>query len=408
MARRRWQTIRRTVLMPPPVYGAYANQPWNRVVLPNEPIPYVDGPTAAIALPGVGRALAIYSALIKQMPLDRLRGTEILSRTRLLESPDPLSTLPAFTGGHVEDYLLHGNAVSYVNRWSEGLPSSCSWLPAELTSAWADRDGPHYQHDGEEIDPRNVIHVRRGLDRRNRLRGVGVVEQHIDALDRIAREEGYSASQLTTAAVPSVAIITPDPNLSPTEAKVAGDDWLEKYGGVGRRPGIFPDGTKVIPLSWSPTDAQLVEARKLSLTDTANMFNLDGYYLGAGAPSHTYRSPGPMYLNLLRMSIESVLVDLEAVWSAWWTPRGQRVRFDRAPVLRDDLASTVAMLAGAMAARGEDNRPLMTWAEAREYMHLPTEGIPIPDPPPAPPAPAEEEADDDADDEEGTDEPEQT
>jgi hypothetical protein len=66
------------------------------------------------------------------------------------------------------------------------------------------------------------------------------------------------------------------------------------------------------------------------------------------------------------------------------------------------------MLAGAMAARGEDNRPLMTWAEAREYMHLPTEGIPIPDPPPAPPAPAEEEADDDADDEEGTDEPEQT
>jgi hypothetical protein len=109
----------------------------------------------------------------------------------------------------------------------------------------------------------------------------------------------------------------------------------------------------------------MIEARKMSLLDAANMFNLDGYWLGAPTTSMTYRSPGPMYLNLLRTSLEPVMVDFEDVWSAAWLPRGQQARFDRQMLLRDDLQTTVTTLVAA------SGGPFMSTEEARQYLALP-------------------------------------
>jgi hypothetical protein len=117
-------------------------------------------------------------------------------------------------------------------------------------------------------------------------------------------------------------------------------------------------------LSWSPADAQVEAARKLSLTDMSNLFNLEGYWLGAPAASLTYQSPGPMYVNLLRVSLEPVLTDFEGVWSKAFASPGRTVRADRLALTRDDFASTITTLTAAT--QGE--RPLMTVDEARGYL----------------------------------------
>lgn len=348
--------------------GPYATQPWNRVVWPG---PWPMSASNAISLPSVGRALALISGQIRQCPLDDYRGVTPLTRPRLLDAPDPAQARSWFVGQEVNDYLLHGNALSYVTAYdAQGYPAAASWLPAEWVHiAWnpgdPDYSRPTYWVGGRELDASRVVHVKRGADERWPVRGVGVVEQHLSALTNVQATERYSAESLSGNGVPSVAVVTPNPRLSQTEADAAKVSWMEKFNGPVREPAILPAGTQVIPLAWSATDAQLNETRVMNLQDVANMFNLDGYYLGAEATSMTYRSPGPMSLQLLRTTLEPIMADFEGVWSAAWLPHGRTVRFDRNRLLTDDMANTVATLQRAVAAG------LMTLAEARIYMGLP-------------------------------------
>lgn len=354
-------------------------QPWNRVVFPpsestGSPGSWAWGrwhgwvtPEVARSLPGVGRALSLITGQAQQMPLDDYRGVEVLPRPRLLEAPDPDQSRAWFVGVQWEDYLLNGNALHVVTtRNRDGWPETVAWVPAAWCAITVDpsTQDVDYWVGGTRLNRADVVHVKRGADRNNPHRGVGVVEQHLDALAIVRDQHRYESDVLAGAAVPSVAVIAPNPRLSSDEAKAAKVDWVEKYGGPTREPAILPAGTQVIPLAWSPSDSQLVEARTLSLTDTANMFNLDGYWLGAPAGSHTYRTPGPMWLNLLRQTIEPVAQVFEDVWSAAWVPRGRRVRHDRRAVLRDDMATMVTT------ARAAVDGGLWTVEEARVFLGL--------------------------------------
>lgn len=327
--------------------GPQVSQPWNQVLFPGlgEGAPRGMNARIARAIPAVSRACNLLGGMASQMPIERVAGEQVLPPVPLLRRPDPTKSRSWFVAQHWWDYLLHGNAVHYVtarNEWGE--PAAAMWLPAEqITISW-DVDDPTevgYWMGGAELDRRNIVHVQRGADPWCPGRGVGAVEQHLRALETVDKQEGYQHQVLDGSAIPSVAITTPNPNLSQEEADEAQTTWIEKYGGSGRVPGVFPSGTVVTPLSWSPDDSQMVEARQASLTDVANMFNIDGYWLGAPSSSHTYRSPGPMYLNLLRQSVNPILEQFEDVWGWWWLNGRSDLKFQRRAVLADDFASSV-------------------------------------------------------------------
>jgi len=350
-------------------------QPTTTVLWPRAPgdgLPLMwSQPHMALSIPSVARAVSIYKGQIKQAPMDDYKGVIPQARPRLLDQPDPNAPRGWFVECQVEDYLCNGNAVHYITAYDvTGWPAAVAWIPAAWVSiACQPRDYSNrtYLVGGVELDARRVVHVRRGADRWCPARGVSVIEQHLATLDRVAMQEEYERQNLREGSVPSAAVITPNARLGEKEADAAKVDWLEKFIGPGRRPAILPAGTQVIPLGWSPADSQMDEARKMSLTDVANAFNLDGYWLGAPTTSLTYRSPGPMYTHLLRLSLGPVLVDFEDVWSAAWLPRGRRVVFDRVTLQRDDLASTVDTMTKATGS----NPPLMSVPEARVYMNLP-------------------------------------
>ena len=342
--------------------------------MPGVSSPFVWDVQSALAIPAVARAVGLYAGMAKQMALDAYRGVAPLPRPPLLDRPDPTRARSWFVGVNVEDYLLNGNALSYVTaRGSDGWPLSVTWVPAQwVTVVWyPDSSTPSYYVGGTQLDAGNVVHVRRGADRWMPWRGVGVVEQNLRALDRIASEEEYSRNAFASG-VPSVAIIAPNPRLSSDEAEQAKQDWLAKFGGPERLPAVLPAGTVVTPLAWSPEDAQMVAARQLSLLDVANMLGLDGYWIGAPTTTLTYRSPAPLYLQLLRTSIEPLLQDFEQVWSDALLPRGQSIRFDRWQILRDDFAVTITSLVAATGAG------IMTTDEARQYLGLGLNALGVP------------------------------
>jgi HK97 family phage portal protein len=352
--------------------------------------PFVWDATSARQIPSVARCLQIYSGLVRQMKMDAYRGDLKLPRPRLLERPDPLNAGSWFVGISVEDYLLSGNAVSLItSRGVDGWPLTVQYLPINYVYiVWVPGQAlPDYYYYGSPLNVDDVIHVKRGADRWfGAVRGVGVVEEALGTLDRVAMEEVYEAATLAGAAVPSVAIVAPQSSLTQEVADQAADQWEVKYGGPNRRPAILPNGTTVIPLAWSPSDTQLIEARHASLQDVANLFNIDSYWLGAPVAGLTYKTATPQYQQVLRTSLEPVLADLEDVWSYAWLPRGQTVRFDRNQLLSDDL--TVTSTAAALMYSSK----LVTLDEARAMMNLaPSDedmGPPSPPPPPVPPVPA--------------------
>lgn len=325
------------------------------------PGPYVWDATSARRIPAVGRAVSLYGGMAKQMPLELYRNGENLDRPALLESPDPTPVWPRsrFVQCCVEDYLLSGNSVTYVTaRGADGWPLAIRYLPINwVYISWqppsinAPAGDLIYTFMGETLRTEDVIHVARGVDRWYPVRGVGVVEEHLSTLDRAAQEEEYERQTLSGAAVPSVAVIAPQATLTQDVVDEAKVSWMDKYGGPVREPAILPNGTQVIPLAWSPADAQMIEARKMTITDIANLFNLDSYWLGAAVQGMTYKTAAPQYQQILRTSIEPVIVDFELVWSQTWVPRGQEIRFDRSKLLAEDLPTTAMALAQLTTAR---------------------------------------------------------
>lgn len=329
----------------------------------------------AAGIPGVGRAVSIYSGMIKQCALDAWRGTTPLPRPRILDRPDPTAGRSWWVGLNVEDYLLHGNAIARVtSRTTDGWPSTVEWIPASRVAIVDTSSAREYWYGSTKLDPAELIHVRRSADRAMPARGVGVLEQFLTTFDRAWLEDEYERTALTRSSVPSVAVTTPNPDLSQEEADAADVAWQAKF--TSRKPVFLPYGTSITPLGWSPADAQMVEARKQTLVDIANAFNLDGFWLGADNKGLTYKSPGPMYVGLLRTSLEPVMVDLEQGWSDAMLPRGQQVRFDRLALTRDDFASSIDTLTKAIThPTGTPDEPsLLDREEARLYLGLAAAG----------------------------------
>lgn len=340
-------------------------------------------------IPGMGRALDLISGLVAQMPLDVFAGITPLERPRFLDEPDLEYVLPTFLELHVVDYLLHGNAVHLVTaRGADGWPAAVRWYPAQDWLAMFDpKSGRRrYWLRGREVSADDVVHVQNGADTMNTARGVGVVERYLRTLDKAGLQEERERTDLAGGYVPSVAVIAPDGgDETEDELDEAASSWEAKFSGPGRRAAMLPHGTSVVPLAWSPSDAQMVAARQLTLTDVGNIMNLDGYWLGAPASSHTYRTPGAMFLVLLRTTVNRILAPFEAKWSQRWVVRGKRVSFARDVVLGDDLKTTIDTLVKATGGA------VMTRNEGRARLALPgVDGgdefgaAPVAEPDPAP------------------------
>lgn len=318
------------------------------------------------ALPAVSRVLGLASGLIATMPLLAVAGSTVLPTPPVLDQPDPANTRPWFVGNLVADYWLHGNAVAYVTALdpSTGLPAALAWLPAERTTlAQQGRRGPvTYWFDGVELLPEFVVHVKRGADPSNVHRGVGVIEEASPAWSRLADVETYARNALSGSGVPSVAIIAGQQELTQEGADAAKKAWMDRYSGPVRMPAIMPAGTEVKPLAWSPMDSELTAARTMSLTDVANLANMDSSWTGAPATGLTYKNVSSLYLHLVRQSLGPIMAQFEDVFSRRLVGPGVRVSFDRQAILGDEIGSTVEWSAAAVGAG------LITVDEAREYL----------------------------------------
>ena len=317
-------------------------------------------------LPGVTRATGLISGLIRQMTLEHWAGPRLAPQSPFLSRPDPSPGwgVARFVGVQVDDYLRHGNAIHLItSRDRDGRPASAMWLPA--VHVWVSDQRPwggplQYWHNGRELNIHDVVHVARGADPNNPARGVGILEQHLTTWSKLDKQARFEGDAYDRSGVPSVAVVVGNQDLTTDAAEVAKVEWMEKF--QRREPVFLPQGTEVKPLAWSPSDSQMVEAHQMGLQDVANAFGLDGFWLGVESKGLTYKSPAPLFLSLVRETIEPISDDFEQSWGPSWLPFGDKLQFRKSDILTDDMASEVTWLVQAV------EHGIVDEAEARERL----------------------------------------
>ena len=105
-----------------------------------------------------------------------------------------------------------------------------------------------------------------------------------------------------------------------------------------RQPTVTNANTTIEPLSWNPSETQLLDARKFTLNELALIFGLDPSWLGASQTSRVYSNIEQEAINLVKFSLGGHLARFEQELSRHF-PRGTRAKANLDALLRSDTLS---------------------------------------------------------------------
>jgi len=293
-----------------------------------------------LGIPAADQAMMLIAGLIGRVPwcgyrkVAGRRPVKLDPEPTILDYPAGSFEIPLRTWhGWAMDRMAHGNGVGLVAaRTPDGWPSAYTPVSAEMVSVaragqgwmpagFAEGEivwyiGGRYYHQYE------VIHFK-GPAKPGDLRGMGVLENHFATLDR-SRKLDRQASDVDANAVPTGLLKSLNPDLTQAEATALKDAWRTAQ--ATRTVAVLNPSTEFEPISWSPTDAQLLEARQYTLTEWANIFGIDSSFLGGDSPKGTYANLEEKGLDLLRYGRPGEMVVEFEQTLTMQLPRGQYVK----------------------------------------------------------------------------------
>lgn len=324
---------------------------------------------SALSVPAIWRATTMIADSVGVMPLQAYRNDQKLEQTpRLLERPNPLETRVETISAMVAALILHGNYVAILGEpGPSGYPESIYPVAPERVTIYK-RDGRKYfRIDEVEYSSDEIFHIK-GFSLPGDVAGIGIIAAQRQGVGAAVAVMEYAARYFNGGAMPSYAIKSSNPDLTEEEADLLKIKWMEHYGGKSRIPAILNASTDIEPLTANANDSQLVEARNMAVSDSANIVGVPGNMVGAPNTSRTYSNVEAQGLEYLRTSIAPITTRIESTFTDY-LPRGQEAKFNYDSLLRADTytryqAHKLALDAG-----------FLTVDEIRELEDLPPMGI---------------------------------
>jgi HK97 family phage portal protein len=196
--------------------------------------------------------------------------------------PHPLLQSFEFFEQVLDNAVMHGNYVGV--RVGRGEDLQIVPVPLGAVSVDASSGLPWYTINGEVYHWREIFHVRANAPV-GTWWGLGVVEKFRRSLLEALYSQKYGMESFKSGSVPSLDVMLDIENPTQTQIDDAKAGFVEKFGGGNREPIVHGKGISVNPLSWSPHDAEFVQARQLSLAEAALMVGLRPEDIGATAGS---------------------------------------------------------------------------------------------------------------------------
>lgn len=291
-----------------------------------------------LAIPGVWRAATLTANTVAALPQQAYRykpgGAITTVPYVLLDQPSfPHSRVDVWSS-LVLDLVMHGNAFAVIaTRNSAGVPTSIVPIPAVSVGVrWNEYGSIEYWYRDKTYQVNEVLHIR-GPHQPGDLRGYGVLEQHMLTL-RTAEDLSEQARDISKG-VPSGLLKSMNPDLTEAEAIDLKSKWRESQ--ERRTVAVLNATTDFQPLGWNPTDAQLLETRKFSLTEIALIFGIPSHFLlaASGKGSETYSNVQQEAMSLVKYSLHAYISRIEQALSNL-LPNGTQVKLSLDSLLRAD------------------------------------------------------------------------
>lgn len=340
-----------------------------------------DWPTTSVyqsgmSVPGAWRGALLLSGLLASMPWDAFRkptgddpSPRLVTPTPLLlDQPSPPDTRFSTFRSLALDYLWEGNAIAIIAaRDRTGWPTAIVPVPASNVGVRrvAERFYPlpvgeiEYLIGALRFGQQEVVHIK-GPHAPGELRGMGILETHLTTLQGAHQ---LSADAHTVKGVPTGVLKSENPDLTEVEATDMKARWLLTQ--RNRTVAVLNASTSFEPLAWNPMEAQLIEARRFSLSELELIFGLPVGWLGGQSDSKTYRTVESDAINLLKFTLSDHLCAFKETLSQCF-PRGMTVEPDLDALLASD---TVTRYSAYKTALG--GKPWLLPSEVRGKERLP-------------------------------------
>lgn len=325
---------------------------------------------SALSVPAIWRATTMIADSVGVMPLHAYRNDQKVEPTpRLLERPNPLETRVETISAMVAALILHGNYVAILGEpGPTGYPESIYPVAPERVTIYNRAGLKFFRIDDQEFTSDQIFHIK-SFSLPGDVAGIGIVAAQRQGVGAAVAVMEYAARYFNGGAMPSYAIKSSNPDLTEDEADLLKIKWMEHYGGKSRIPAILNASTDIEPLTANANDSQLVEARNMAVSDSANIVGVPGNMVGAPNTSRTYSNVEAQGLEYLRTSIAPITTRIESTFTDY-LPRGQEAKFNYDSLLRADTytryqAHKLALDAG-----------FLTVDEIRELEDLPPLGTP--------------------------------
>lgn len=325
-----------------------------------------------MGLPGAWRASTLIADLLGGLPWHAYRDRPDGTKERLSPTP-PLLEQPSYPDTRIDtfsamvlDLVWEGNAFAIVAaRNAQLTPTAITPVPARSVAVRRDSSGQlEYRVGTRTFGVGDVIHIK-GPSTPGSLRGMGVLEAHINGSLRLADDQARQArSVVREGGVPTGVVSANNPDVTTEELKSMKDGWLKSQ---RERTIAFIQNAEFKPIAWNPTESQLLEARMFSLHEIALIFGVPLYFLGVESSNRTYSNVEQEGLNLVRYSLNGHLARFEQALAAAF-PRGTYVKANLDSLLRADTKTRfetyeIALRSGALTVDEvrelEDRKPLL-------------------------------------------------
>lgn len=279
----------------------------------------------------------IANAVATMSPLDVFEEDEVTKVTPcppIAKRPNRAQTTFRFWHDLVTTVQRRGNWVGIIAFDGMGIPEQVVPVNPDYVTCYIDDAGyTVFEILGTVFSSEEVVHV----PGPHRVVGdpwaLSPVQAFRTALSEASAMQTYGESSFRTGSVPSVVIQLDRAEVPESIAKQTKANWISTYGGV-RTPAVISKALSVTPITWSPEDAEFIEAKKLTIAESAMIFGFSPEDLGVSlGNSMTYANVTDRAISRIVEVYQPQMRMVEEIWSDL-IPGEQLCRFDPERTLR--------------------------------------------------------------------------
>lgn len=249
----------------------------------------------------------------------RRRASELAQYRLLRWRPNPLMTAFRFVETLATHLLLYGNAFVEMERRA-GRVAALWPVPPWLVSVQVSQGVATYtvrvpQMDPVVLTPASLLHIV-GLSR-DGVTGISPIRACAEVVSSAAAVQQYALRFFSQGAVPGVVLQHPG-RLSDEARNNLRHSWRGMHEGLGRahRIAILEEGMKIERIAISPQDAQMIESRRLGVSEIARIFRVPPHMIGDHERGATYASVEQQAIDYVTHTLRPWAARIEQAFTA--------------------------------------------------------------------------------------------